>query len=177
MPLARLMGAALSAFCLSAAVALLLGGCAPLTVRSDVAADAQVSGDATRAAAVQQRIAAAYGQLAQQNDAAAFELLLAARRIEPGNPWVALNFGVLQQRRGRPDLARIEYQTALAADGSDTKAVIASNRHLNGAGAGQLARYNLALLDKAEGRLPTSPGAALRRQTNRNTTNPPTADR
>lgn len=55
----------------------------------------------------------AYTQTLAKNDSNAEVLLLQAQKLEPANPWVALNLGAVYQRNGHKDLALKYYQKVL----------------------------------------------------------------
>ena len=75
-------------------VPLFLGACADTRVIPS-------SGESS-AAQASQLLAKAYEHMVRNEDAVAERVLLDARRLEPRNPWVALDLGVIYQRRGRP---------------------------------------------------------------------------
>lgn len=93
-------------------------------------------------------LGSAYAHLNENDDIAAEKVLQEARRLDPLNPWVALNLGVILQRRGSYDLARVEYMAATAAKGGDVIAASASEAQGSGMTVAQLGRLNLSLLDK-----------------------------
>ena len=119
-------------------VAVFLGGCAespkfsssgePLAVRAN------------------QLLTKAYEHMVRNEDAAAERILLDARLLEPGNPWVALDLGVIYQRRGQVEMARAEYRKVLASPTSDLKAASVSGTLLNGASLQKIALHNLNIL-------------------------------
>lgn len=74
-------------------------------------------------------------------------LLLRARRIEPNNPYVLLNLGVVFHRTGRPKLAREAWTRVLNAPDSGSTSVITSSSTLVGESPAEVARKNLELLD------------------------------
>lgn len=119
-------------------VAVFLGGCAespkfsssgePLAVRAN------------------QLLTKAYEHMVRNEDAAAERILLDARLLEPGNPYVALDLGVIYQRRGQVEMARAEYRKVLASPTSDLKAASVSGTLLNGASLQKIALHNLNIL-------------------------------
>lgn len=115
---------------------------------------------------VRQLLATAYRSMTKRDEVAAEAALLEARRLDPKNPWIALNLGVINHWRGKNDLARTEYKAALAFERVDNAAVV-SDGALNGASVGSLSRHNLALLDKNEGReaVPAAPAKRTAPQT------------
>ena len=101
------------------AMVALLGGC---TMFPDTSRRAETTGATARQAnpenpQVQALLGQVYGQLAADDLAGAEDVLQHAARIDPRNPWVALNLGVVYQRTGRTAQARSEYRKVLAADG------------------------------------------------------------
>lgn len=95
-------------------------------------------------------IAKAYERMVEKNDDAAERILQEAFVIDPENPWVLINLGVIHQRRGASDLARMEYEKALVYAKESDKAESVSSDAFRTATAGKIAEYNLSLLDKAE---------------------------
>ena len=92
-------------------LAVYLGGCAD---SPKLAASGESS-----AARVSQLLVKAYGHMVRNEDAEAEHALLDVRRLEPGNPWVALDLGVIYQRRGQVEMARAEYRKVLASPTRD----------------------------------------------------------
>ncbi|CAN5797439.1 hypothetical protein BH09PSE5_BH09PSE5_25120 [soil metagenome] len=75
-------------------------------------------------------------------------LLLKARRIDPGNPYVLLNLGVVFHRTNRPKLAREMWtRVANAPVAAASNSVITSSSALVGESPAVVARKNLALLE------------------------------
>lgn len=127
----------------TAIAAIFLSACADFSLHS--------FSDDSSPALVRQLLVQAYEHMVQKDDAAAEHILLDARRLEPASPWVALNLGVIYQRRGLAEMARAEYRKALASQISDVPAANVSNSHLNGAGLKKIALHNLNILEKEEG--------------------------
>jgi hypothetical protein len=85
------------------------------------------------------------------------KLLLRARRIEPTNPFVLLNLGVVFHNTNRPKLAKEMWtRVANAPIASSTKAVITSDPDMVGNSPADVARRNLELLQEpsSKGQLP-----------------------
>lgn len=97
-----------------------------------------------------QLIAKAYKEMVEKKDVAAEKILYEALEIEPSNPWVLVNLGVIHQRRGASDLARMEYEKALTYAKESDQAESVSNDAFRTATAGKIAEYNLSLLDTAK---------------------------
>ena len=139
---------------LVAAVALvaLLGGC---TSFPDTSRRSETPGATGRQAApenpqVQALLGQVYGQLESGDLAGAENVLQHAARIEPRNPWVALNLGVVYQRTGRTAQARTEYRKVLAADGPLTSVALASDNAWQKSSPADVARHNLNLMKQEE---------------------------
>lgn len=98
---------------------------------------------------VRQLLATAYRSMTKRDEVAAEAALLEARRLDPKNPWIALNLGVINHWRGKNDLARTEYKAALAFERVDNAAVV-SDGALNGASVGSLSRHNLPCLTRTK---------------------------
>lgn len=96
-----------------------------------------------------QLIAKAYARMVEKNDAEAEKILQEALGIEPENPWVLINLGVIHQRRGASDLARMAYEKALAYAKETDQVESVSNDSFRTATAGKIAQYNLSLLGKS----------------------------
>ena len=124
-------------------LAVYLGGCAD---SPKLAASGESS-----AARVSQLLVKAYGHMVRNEDAEAEHALLDVRRLEPGNPWVALDLGVIYQRRGQVEMARAEYRKVLASPTRDRTSASVSGAPLNGASLQKIALYNLETLGKAGG--------------------------
>jgi Tfp pilus assembly protein PilF len=84
------------------------------------------------------------------------KLLLRARRIEPTNPYILLNLGVVFYRTNRPTLAREVWTRVLNAPVAASSAVITSSPDLVGESPATVARRNLKLLDPPGSPPPTS---------------------
>jgi hypothetical protein len=139
---------------LVAAIALvaLLGGC---TSFPDSSRRGEVPSPTGRQTApenpqVQALLGQVYGQLAADDLAGAEDVLLHAARIEPRNPWVALNLGVVYQRTGRTAQARSEYRKVLSTDGPMTNVALASDNAWQKSSPADVARHNLNLLKQEE---------------------------
>ena len=120
--------------------ALFLGACADTRALSS-------PGDSS-AAQASQLLAKAYEHMVRNEDAAAERVLLDARRLEPRNPWVALDLGVIYQRRGWAEMAKAEYRKVLASPVSDIRASSVSGAFLNGASPQKIALHNLGTLEQ-----------------------------
>ena len=122
-------------------VPLFLGACADTRVIPS-------SGESS-AAQASQLLAKAYEHMVRNEDAVAERVLLDARRLEPRDPWVALDLGVIYQRRGQAEMARAEYRKVLASPVSEIRAASVSGSLLNGASPQKIAQHNLATLEQA----------------------------
>lgn len=120
----------------------LLGACAT----------APAGSPAQEQAGVRQLLAEAYAHMQRKDDAAAEKALYEARQLDPDNPWIALDLGVIFQRQGYAEQARSEYRRALASPRADDPAKQISGSLPDATAAG-IARYNLDLLKQQSGRV------------------------
>jgi tetratricopeptide (TPR) repeat protein len=92
----------------------------------------------------------------EKNDLVCAERLTAeARRVDPKDPYAALNLGAIYQRTGRIEMARSEYQKTIALEEGDGKsseksegATIATIDHAKNKTPGDIAKRNLERLKK-----------------------------
>ncbi len=135
------------------AVAVLFSACgtAPSTSAVTVSSPSEIEDKAQ----VQNLLSQAYDLIMSKDNAGAEKMLNEARRLDPSNPWVALNLGVIYQRQGQNDLARGEYQLALAATDAVPVGKVSKSalRNANAPGditLSKLAQHNIDYLDEIE---------------------------
>lgn len=116
------------------------------------ASESPATSSESKTEGVKTLLAQAYEQMLRRDDTAAEATLLRARRIDPTNAWVSLNLGVIYQRSGQYEIARTEYQAAiLSSDGiASGKATTASSDAWKGKSVGEIARGNLAMIERVE---------------------------
>lgn len=155
-----LIGAQFSARRLLVAILIvaLSGGCTSFSEslrRGESTAPASNQGPDS--AQVQALLDQVHNQLLANDLAVAEENLQRAAQLEPRNPWVALNLGVVYQRTGRTEQARSEYRKVLAADGPLPRVALASDRAWQKNNPADMARHNLNLLKQEDRQNPATP--------------------
>ena len=102
----------------------------------------------TPQAAARRLLGMGFNALRKKDYLNAEKLLLRARRIEPQNPYILLNLGVLFYQTQRPRLAREAWSAILLAPESATgNAVITSSPDVIGESPAAVARRNLQMLE------------------------------
>lgn len=105
-----------------------------------------VSSESTHKSDVSRLLLQAYNYATDRKDSEAEQLLLQAQKLEPANPWVALNLGAIYQRNGHKELALKQYQVVLASSESETAAQI-SDPSIGSANPAAIANSNIKKLD------------------------------
>jgi len=90
----------------------------------------------------------AYSQTLAKNDPGAEVLLLQAQKLDPANPWVALNLGAVYQRNGHRDLAFKQYEKVLALPDAEAAGQVSAGETA-GASPSSIARANLKQMELA----------------------------
>lgn len=122
-----------------AAMALLLSSCA-------YQFEGGVSSKAPDKSEVNRLLLQAYKHATEKKDPEAEQLLLQAQRLEPTNPWVALNLGAIYQRNGHKELALKQYQVVLASSESEGAAQI-TDPSIGSVNPAAIAKSNIKKLD------------------------------
>lgn len=97
-------------------------------------------------------LVSAYSMLQQRNFSEAETNLDKAKQLDPKNPWITLNMGVLYHKTGRLDLAKDRYAEVLSTPSGLYKIAEISKSLKNVTSATDIARVNLELIRRAEKR-------------------------
>ena len=128
-------------------------GCASTAVQEQAALGKLCSAEKFDKLTQRELLAGGFQAIQSKQLVCAENLTERARKLDPKDPYAALNLGAIYQRTGRIELAKKEYEQAIVLDGgaanaSDSNAVIATLDQAKNQRPSDIAKRNLVLLNK-----------------------------